>query len=71
MKAKFNDLIKNITWVWVNPPFNRTIIGSKWIFHVKKLASSLLEKKKPRVVAQGYKQVPGFDFLESFNFVVK
>lgn len=64
MRTKYNALLKNKTQVLVPPLSKRTIIVSYWIFHVKKLAFGLLDKRKSRVVAQGYKQVFGFDFLK-------
>lgn len=71
IKTKFHALIKNKAWVLVLPPFNRTIIGSKQVFHVKKLSPSLLDKRKSRVVVQGHKQVPSFDFSKNFSPIIK
>lgn len=71
MKLEFNALLKYKTQVLKSPSSNRTAICSKKIFRVKKLPSSLLDKHKSHIVAQGYKKVPSFNFLGTFILVVK
>lgn len=61
MQQEFNALSKNKTWVLIPQPNNRIVIGSRWIFNVRKLPSGMLDKRKSRVGAQVYKQVPSFD----------
>ena len=46
-------------------PRNRTLVGSKWVFKIKRDG-----RRKARLVAQGFSQVPGQDFNESFAPVV-
>lgn len=55
INIEYNALLLSKTRVMVPQYSNRTTIGSKWIFCIKKLASGSLEKRKPIVVAQGYK----------------
>jgi len=56
----------NGTWELVPRRKGKTIIGSKWIFKVKRNADGSVERYKGRLVAKGYNQSPGFDYLEIF-----
>ena len=44
----------------------RKVIGTKWVWTVKHKEDGTLEKFKARLVAQGYSQIEGFDFQDSF-----
>ena len=56
----------NGTWELVPRPKGKKIIGSKWVFEVKRNADSSVERYKGRLVAKDYNQRPGFDYLEIF-----
>lgn len=49
MQAEFDGLVKNHTWVLVSLPKDRKVIKNKWVWRVKKLASSLVDKLKSKV----------------------
>jgi len=51
----------NGTWELVPRPKGKKIIGSKWVFKVKRNADGSVERYKGRLVAKGYNQRPGFD----------
>jgi len=61
----------NGTWELVPRPKGKKIIGSKWVFKVKRNADGSVERYKGRLVAKGYNQRPGFDYLEIFAPTVR
>ena len=66
-------------WTWkeldvydiVPRPKGRKIIGSKWVFRVKRGPDGSIQKHKARIVAQGFTQVEGIDFDQTFAPVAK
>lgn len=58
-------------WTLVELPPNRSMIGCKWIFHVKENSDGTLNKYKARLVTKGYHQHYGVDFEEKLSLVVK
>jgi hypothetical protein len=52
-------------------PKGRKIIGSKWVFCVKRGPDGSIQKHKARIVAQGFTQVEGVNFDQTFAPVAK
>ena len=69
--SEFNSLIENDTWELVTLPEGKNIVGSKWVFKVKRDANGTVERFKARLVAQGYSQAEGVDYHEVFSPVVR
>ena len=65
------SLVENDVWELVQPPVNRKIVGSKWVFKVKRDGDGRVERYKARLVAQGYTQQRGADYDETFSPVVR
>jgi hypothetical protein len=59
------------TWEFTDLPDGKRPVGSKWVFTVKYTPTSLIDKFKARLVAQGFSQVPGDDFWETFSPTVR
>jgi len=60
---ELHQLTKNDVWTLVPRPADHNSIGTKWIFKNK--------SDKARLVAQGYTQIKGIDFNETFTLVAK
>jgi hypothetical protein len=52
-------------------PAGRKAIGSRWVFSVKSDEDGNITRHKARFVAQGYTQVEGIDYTETFASVAK
>jgi hypothetical protein len=59
------------TWELVDPPFGANIVGSKWVFKAKKDAAGSVICYKAHLVAQGFSQVPGVDYFDTFAPVAR
>jgi hypothetical protein len=59
------------TYKLVDPPADVNIVGSKWVYHVKKDAAGNIVHYKACLVAQGFSQVPGVDYFDTFAPVAK
>ncbi|GBO34508.1 Retrovirus-related Pol polyprotein from transposon RE1 [Araneus ventricosus] len=57
-------------WELVDPPANKTITGSKWVYNIKHDEENKPKKYKARLVALGFKQKAGIDYGETFSPVV-
>ena len=65
-------MLKNTdTWQLVEPPENINIVGSKWVYKVKKDAAGNIVYYKAWLVAQGFSQVFGIDYFDTFVPVAK
>ena len=71
MKVEMEALAKNNTWELVKLPKGIKPIGSKWVFSMKYKSSGSIERYKARMVAKGYTQTYGIDYLETFAPIAK
>ena len=58
-------------WDLVPRPDNVNVIGTKWIYKNKSDEKGTVTRNKARLVAQGYTQVEGLDFEETFAPVAR
>ena len=59
------------TWELVDAPLGANIVGSKWVFRAKKDAAGKVVRYKAHLVAQGFSQVPGVDYFDTFAPVAR
>jgi hypothetical protein len=71
MKKEFDALLKNETWYIVPPSPSMNVVGSKWVFRVKRKSDGSIDRYKARLVAKGFHQQLEIDFEETYSLVVK
>ena len=59
------------TWEYAELPPGEKTVGCKWVFTVKYTPTGLINRYKARLVAQGFSQVPGDDYLETFSPTIR
>lgn len=52
-------------------PSHKKAIGCKWVFKVKLHANGTVERYKSLLVAKGFTQTKGLDYMDTFSTVVK
>lgn len=58
-------------WSLVPRPTNANIIGIKYVFKNKTNEDGIVTRNKARLAAQGYAQIEGMDFDETFTSVAR
>jgi len=66
MQEELNQFEHNQVWHLFPRPYDRPTIDTKWIFRNKLNESSTVSRNKARLVAQGYTQIEGIDFVKTF-----
>jgi hypothetical protein len=63
---EYAALLENNTWEIVKLPPGKKPIGCRWVWLIKRKADGSIERFKARLVAQGFSQRPGLDYVEIF-----
>lgn len=71
MQSEYQAPVDNGAWTLVPYTPDMKVISNKWIFKVKTNADGSLDKLKARLVARGFEQFAGVDYLETFSPVIK
>ncbi|CAL9021631.1 unnamed protein product [Prunus brigantina] len=71
IQEELNQFERNDVWYLVPRPKDANVIGTKWIFRNKTDEKGKVIRNKARLVAQGYTQVEGLDFDETFAPVAR
>jgi hypothetical protein len=71
MHEKLENFERNQIWTLVDPLRDVNVIGTKWVFKNKQGEDGEVVRNKACLVAQGYIQVEGLDFGETFAPVAR
>jgi hypothetical protein len=69
MHEELENFERNQVWTLVEPPRDVNVIGTNWVFKNKQGEDGEVVRNKARLVAQGFSQVEGIDFEETFDLV--
>jgi hypothetical protein len=70
MEEELNNFTRNEVWSFVERP-KQNVIGTKWIFRNKQDEHGVVTRNKARLVAQGFTQIKGLDFGETYTPVAR
>jgi hypothetical protein len=71
MHEELENFERNQVWTLVDPLRDVNVTGTKWAFKNKQGEDGEVVRNKARLVAQGYGQVEGLDFVETFAHVAR
>jgi hypothetical protein len=71
MDHEIATLEKAGTWVTVPRPAGKNIVGSKWVFCIKRKADGTIDKYKAHLVAHGFTQIYGVNYFTTYSPVAK
>jgi len=71
MHVELNNFTRNQVWELVERPKDHNVIGTKWVFRNKQDQDAIVIGNKARLVAQGYTQIEGLDFGETYAPVAR
>ncbi|KAL1187713.1 Retrovirus-related Pol polyprotein from transposon RE1 [Cardamine amara subsp. amara] len=71
MGEEMSNCAETRTWTLVPFTPDMNVLGSKWVFRTKLNADGTLDKLRARLVAQGFDQEEGIDYLETYSPVVR
>lgn len=71
MNRELEALEKNDTWTIFDFPDGKHVIGCAWKYHWKYHVDGIVDKPKFDLVAQGFTQVEGIDYHDSFSPIAK
>ena len=67
LSDEIKSIQENQVYELVDPPPGVNIVGSKWILKYKRNAFGEIERRKSRLVAQGFSQKPGVDYTDLYS----
>jgi hypothetical protein len=71
MVEEYDSIVKNNVWDIVPRPIDKSVVGSRWIYKVKQVVDGSVEKDNAKFVAQGFSQIKGIDYGETFAPVAR
>ena len=70
MQEELNNFTRNEVWSLVQRP-KKNVIGTKWVFRNKQDEYGVVTRNKAWLVAQGFTQIEGLDFDETYAPVAR
>ena len=71
MQEELRALHSNNTWSLVPFAPSMNVVGSRWVYKIKRRADCCVDRYKARLVARGFTQQEGVDYLEISSPVIK
>jgi hypothetical protein len=71
MEEEHAALEEHKTWRLEKPPPGANVIGNRWVFVVKRDAGGAVDHHHAWLVAQGFSQIPGVDYFDTYAPVAK
>lgn len=71
IKRELNAFKANNAWELVDKPSNKNIVKNKWVFKIKKDQNGDIATYRARLVAKGFTQKYGIDYLETYSPVIR
>jgi hypothetical protein len=71
MEQEIDMLTRWKTWELVELPPGRRVTGSRWTYELKRGPNGEVNRHKARLVAQGFSQIYGLDFDDTFSPTVR
>ena len=66
MQSEMDSIHKNGTWELCELPKGKNVIGTRWVYKIKRKPDGSIDRYKARLVAKGYAQQYGIDYEETF-----
>ena len=71
MREEIQALRANRTWTLVSFHPSMTVVGSRWVYKIKRRSVGSIERYKAHLVARGFNQQEGIDYSETFSPIIK
>jgi len=71
MQDEHDQFLKNDVWKLMEEPKERKVVGAKWIFINKMDEQGIVVRNKARLMAKGYSQQKGTNYIETHALVSK
>lgn len=71
IEREIKSLEKKKCWILLHAPTNSKSITCRFVFKIKKDANGNILMFKARLVAQGFKQIQGINYYETYSLVAK